>query len=105
MGRISRSTVFHRFRRKARADHVDAVASPFRRYLRLLAAEGEAVIADLDVEVLGHLVAIDRGADGHADLVSATQWRAFALDALFHRSELALGRVEELVAFACAFAG
>src|SRR5437763_15917661 len=55
----------------AGADDVKAVESRFLRDVGLVAAKGEAVFGDGDVEQLSELVAVFDAADGAPDLVLA----------------------------------
>ena len=59
------------------AHHVEAVKRRLGRDDIGLAAERKGRLADVEFEVLGHLVAVDDGADLEANLVFAAQrWRA-----------------------------
>lgn len=68
-----------------------------------VAPVGEVAVGDVDVEVLFHPEALDRGADGQPDAAGVGE-RA-ALDARADRGELGLGGGEQLFAFAGAFGG
>jgi hypothetical protein len=61
------------------ANDVEAVEGGFVIDVIGLAHGGEAVVGDGELEVLGHLVAIEHLADRHADLVFAAQPPALAL--------------------------
>jgi hypothetical protein len=64
---------------------------------------GEVAIANLDVEVLGHLLAIENRTDRHADLGSALAARVLAADLLLHPGKLAFGGGQQLLALARPF--
>jgi hypothetical protein len=70
----------HRRRRNAGTDNVEAVKACLRRDIGVVALPGKGVVSDADVEVLGHLVAVDHGADLEADSRRATQRCPLALD-------------------------
>ncbi len=53
---------------QAGAHGVEAVERGLLRDLIALSGEGEPVVGDRQLEVLGHLVLVEHGADGHADL-------------------------------------
>ena len=71
----------------------------------LVAAEGEAVVGDLEVDVLGHLVSGDDPADAQADLVPALERPGLAPGCGKHRAEIALGGPEQRLALARASLG
>ena len=47
---------------------IEAVEGDLLRDLLMLSGEGEPVVGDRQIEVLGHLVPVEHSADGHADL-------------------------------------
>jgi hypothetical protein len=55
--------------------------------------------------MLGHLVPIERGADGKSDLISPAQRLALASDGLGDFRELGFGGGEQSLTFAGAFGG
>lgn len=59
--------------------------------LALLAAKGEARVADIDLEVLGRLVLVEDGADRDADPGLAMERRALALDRQRDAARVPLG--------------
>ena len=62
--------------------------------------KAKPLVGDLDLEVLGHLVTAQHGADGDADLVGPVQRSPLALDPLLDGGEIALGGIEQIVALA-----
>ena len=62
-------------------------------------------VADLDGEVLGHLPAVDHGADRQADLGGAAQRRVLAADLRLNAGQLPFGRRQQVLALARALGG
>ena len=55
----------------AGTDDVEAVKACLRLDTGIVAPPREGVVGDADAEVLGHLVAVDRGTDRQADVLHA----------------------------------
>ena len=88
-----------------RANDVEAVERGFLGDVAHFAHGGEAGIGDVDLEVLGHLVATEHLADGDADLVLAPQGPTRAPRGRGDLGEGALGCLEKLAALAGALVG
>ena len=67
-----------------------------------LAGEAEAGVGDVELEMLGHLVLVEHGADLERDRCGATQRIARARDGGLDAGKLALGGLEEFAALAAA---
>src|SRR6516162_1382731 len=78
------------------ADHVEAVKRRLGRDDIGLAAERKGRLADVEFEVLGHLVAVDDGADLEANLVFAAQRLPGARDGGGYDGEIAFGRGQQV---------
>ena len=89
---------------QARAHRVEPVEGGFARDLVALSGEDEPVVGNGQIEVLGHLVPAEHGADGHADLGRAAQGLALTRDAGCDPGQVALGGGEEVFALSGALA-
>ena len=90
---------------QAGADNVDAVQRHLGGDRLGLAGDGEAVVGDRQIEVLGHLVPIQRGADLQRDFRRPAQRLMPAFDRRPDSGERLLGRRKQCLAFAAALAG
>jgi hypothetical protein len=89
--------------RDARAQDVDPVEGGLGGDLVLLAPVGEAVVLDLELEVLTHLEAVPDLADGEPDLRFAPE--RSRLDPRLDRGQFALGGGEQLLTAAAPVVG
>src|SRR5262249_59093971 len=80
------------------ADDINAGEARLGFDRRGAAPPGKIAVVDLEVEVLGHLAAVDHRPDRQTDLGGAAQARALAADLKGDAGELALGRDQELPA-------
>src|SRR6516164_11197363 len=87
------------------AHHVEAVKRRLGRDGIGLAAERKGRLADVEFEVLGHLVAVDDGADLEANLVFAAQRLPGARDGGGDDGEIAFGRGQQVETLAVALGG
>ena len=89
------------------ADDVEAVERGLGGDLLVLAGVGEGAVGDLELEVLGHLVAVDDLADARADRagVGGAQRPARPVDHRLDLFQLGLGGGQQLAALARAFGG
>ena len=90
--------------RHAGADDIDPIKARLFGDALGTALEREMAVADIDVEVLGHFLFVDDGADGHADLGGALETSVPAPGLLRDPAELPFGRGQQLFALAGAFA-
>jgi transposase len=88
---------------KIGADDVEAIEFALGLDGIGVACEGKLLIGDGQDEVLGHLVAIEHGASGEADLVGPAQRLALAADGLGHLAQVGLGGGQQVQTFAGAF--
>src|SRR5271163_429658 len=84
----------------AGAHDIDAVEPGLARDALGLATINEPRLADLDLEMFGHLVLADDRADGAADLGGAAQGTTPGANARGDASEVALGRRQQSLALA-----
>src|SRR5262245_147151 len=85
--------------------HVEAIERPLFGDRCVISLEGQRVVGDGKVEVLGNLSAADDLANGKTDLVSPAQGLALALDALLNLLQVLLGGIEQLIPLAPALLG
>src|SRR5579871_2439032 len=91
--------------RYAGADDIDAVEARLFGDVLGTALEREMAVADIDVEVLGHFLFVDDGADRQADLGGALEASGPTTGLLLDPAELPFGRGQQLFALAGALAG
>ena len=84
--------VIERFLRQAGAHDINSVQRRLGRDRRGLAMEREAILADHEVEVLGHLVPVDDGADLERNRSLAAQRLAGAPNRRCDDGEVLFGR-------------
>ena len=84
------------------AQHIDSVQQRLVVDLRLVAPVAEALIGDLEREVLGHLAFVDHAAGALADLprVGVLELAARPVDHLLDLLEVFLAQREQLLALA-----
>src|SRR6266700_1273832 len=84
----------------AGSDDIDAVEALLFHDLFDPALPGEIAVGHLDVEVLGHLLAVEHRTNRDADLGGTAQRRVFALDLRLNAGKFAFGRGQQILAFA-----
>src|SRR6266566_2467585 len=84
----------------AGSDDIDAVEALLFHDLFDPALPGEIAVGHLDVEVLGHLLAVENRTNRDADLGGAAQRRVFALNLCLNAGKFAFGRGQQILAFA-----
>ena len=87
------------------ADDVEAVELFFGGDLFAEPFEGEGVVGDVGLEVLGDLVAVDDLADADADVILSAEGAPFALGGRLDGFEKSFGGAEEFVALTAALGG